>query len=267
MNLLTIFLSVSLFNSAPSMDITKYPYKGAPILLNNTPSIDIACPQFSYNGAPIPSKEGKFLCRTGYSLHYNYSTWTPSYVQEYLTIQNFTGTATRTNDFREDTEIPIKYRAKLKDYKELSNIYDRGHMAAAENHVNSTDEMRQTFFLSNMAPQNSGLNRGMWKSIEMRVAKWVKQYGELYVITGPIYDQNMQGGSLKIPDKFFKIVIDPNKNRTITFIVPNRKIEKSDFQLLISTVDEVEKLTGLIFFPNGLKINKNEKLLLKDWLK
>ncbi|MEM8901849.1 MAG: DNA/RNA non-specific endonuclease, partial [Bacteroidota bacterium] len=53
---------------------------------------------------------------------------------------------------------------------------------------------------------------------------------------------------VSIPEKYFKVVVDANHQRGIGFILPN----KTSFYPLVSysvSIDEVEKLTGINFFP------------------
>ena len=53
--------------------------------------------------------------------------------------------------FVEDQSVHTYHRATNKDYQ--GSGYDRGHMAAAANHRQSVNAMKQTFTLSNTAPQ------------------------------------------------------------------------------------------------------------------
>ena len=52
----------------------------------------------------------------------------------------------------------IQYQASDDDYK--GSGFDRGHMAAAANHERNQQEMDETFYYSNIAPQNGSNNRG-----------------------------------------------------------------------------------------------------------
>jgi endonuclease G len=58
--------------------------------------------------------------------------------------------------------------------------------------------MEDTFFFSNVVPQiGNGFNSGIWSTLERKVRELTKERGELYVITGPIY-QDPEGASQTI---------------------------------------------------------------------
>jgi endonuclease G len=63
------------------------------------------------------------------------------------------------SSFREDPEIPIMFRALLKDYSRSG--FDRGHQTPAADATFTQQAMDETFLLTNMAPQvGVGFNRG-----------------------------------------------------------------------------------------------------------
>ena len=66
-----------------------------------------------------------------------------------------------------------------------------------------------------MSPQRPLLNRGMWRWLEESVRAWVAQYGELQIITGPIFlgaPHWLVGDNVGIPREFFKIVVRRDSN-------------------------------------------------------
>lgn len=110
-----------------------------------------------------------------------------------------------------------------------------------------------SFLMSNMAPQEPAFNRGIWKKLEEQVRDWAGQNDSIIIIAGPIYS----GGTKKIgakgvvvPDKFYKIVIDISypTYKAIAFIIPNVS-DQEDFYSFCVSIDQVESLTGLDFFP------------------
>jgi endonuclease G len=114
----------------------------------------------------------------------------------------------------------------------------------------------ESFLLSNMAPQvGIGFNRGIWKDLESKVRTWAKQRKNIYVITGPIYEnQNYKTigpNKVAVPISFYKIIIScaPNGENldAIAFILPNEEIISADLSRYITTIDEVEKETSLNF--------------------
>lgn len=132
--------------------------------------------------------------------------------------------------------------------------YDRGHMAP--NYAIATrygvEAQEETFLMSNIVPQSPGLNRGIWRELESLVADWSQQYEEVWVVTGPIYDQTAEylDSGVEVPDAFYKVLMDVterNRIQTLAFVLPQSGGDSlRDF---LVSVDKVESWTGLDFFP------------------
>lgn len=126
-----------------------------------------ACPQFFLDGeAPnfinqklIPKKRD--LYNEGYAVSHSGITRTPLYAAEVITRESLQAGKglPRSNDFRPDPRLPASERSELSDYARSG--MDRGHVfpAADAASPNAKDE---SFLLSNMLPQNSNCNRGVW---------------------------------------------------------------------------------------------------------
>lgn len=197
----------------------------------------------------------KLLVRYCYTVSYNAKTRQPNWVMWQLTkdhvMQRKDGV---WNEYREDEELPSEIRSTLEDY--ASSGYDRGHMCPGGD-CNWDDEGRdETFVLSKMCPQNPNLNRGDWKEIEMACRKWAKQYGNIYIVCGPIFLKSQQHerigpNQIPVPEAFFKVVLcsDSSSPRGIGFICRNTDgNRKKDFY--VNSIRQVERVTGYRFFPN-----------------
>lgn len=213
---------------------------------------DNQCSQINTYGKAISQQQYLDICREGYSIGYNTQTKTPAWVAERLTRQALDGkSTTRTNNFRPDPLVPAQYSATLEDYR--GSGFDRGHMAPAEDFRNSETQMSDSFYLSNMIPQNSGLNRGTWAVLEKNMRYWAQKYGEIYIVTGPIYYQGKSlgyAGKVPVPTHVYKAVYIPQLNKSISFILPNQQVEVNQIPKSISSVKNLELLTGINFFPN-----------------
>ena len=114
----------------------------------------------------------------------------------------------------------------------------------------STSSMSESFFLSNMSPQNPSFNRGGWKKLETLVRNWVSSEGDIFIVTGPIFRDNLGvigSNQVTIPGYYFKVIYSEQNKEMIGFILPNRKIE-SDLKNYVKSVDSIEEQTGLDFF-------------------
>ncbi len=97
-----------------------------------------------------PSHDGIILCRAGYVLSYNAQNKVADWVAYHLTAERLTGQIARTNDFREDPDLPAAVRSQNQDYR--GSRFARGHLAPAGSMVWSVQAMSESFLLSNMAP-------------------------------------------------------------------------------------------------------------------
>ena len=195
------------------------------------------------------------VCHTAYVLSHNNERKTPDWVIERLTRAQAKGGLDRpSTKFKSETAVCDNAAAKDDQYK--SSTYDRGHQAPSADFSADEELMVESFILSNAVPQQGlGFNRGIWKDFEALVRKLAIERGELYVITGPIYDDNeaatptiakhnnacgnaiaferprrdqICGKSKKCDDKgvavpigLFKIIHDPKNKRTNAYVMPN----------------------------------------------
>lgn len=192
------------------------------------------------------------LCRIAYTVLHDNARKVPLYSAELLLVENIPSKNKRVNAFKADPDLPTGRRAELTDYSE--DKYDRGHMTPFEDARKDSAAALQTFYLSNMVPQDLHLNRGMWRVLENRTRKWAKASSNgLYVITGPVFDGPVQtiGNGVVIPAHLFKVIINRDTNQGIAFLIPNHGPVKGDtlekFQV---TIAEVEKATGINFTPS-----------------
>ena len=133
----------------------------------------------------IRQRDETIITHTGYTVSYNHHYKTPNWVAWELTRQETTGEEGRTNQFLPDPSLP-EPRVETSDYTHSG--YDRGHMAPAADMKWSKQAMKESFYMSNICPQNRKLNRDDWGDLEESCRKWAKKYGTVYIACGPIYD-------------------------------------------------------------------------------
>lgn len=235
-------------------------------LITNANPIDDNCRSLVYDGAPTSNIENAiYLCRTNYAVKYRYDVKGAEYVVEHLTASMLNGIAKRQNNFRIDSDIPDQYQSKLSDY--AGTNYDRGHLSNAEDNVINDNTMSESFLLSNMIPQNPDNNRGEWKKLETVVRNWARDKGELFVITGTIYNSNpstIGSDTVAVPIQLYKVIINPKNNKMIGFLMPNQPIH-DDLHKYMIEVGKIEQLTSITFFPN-LENNSLKTIDLSEWV-
>ncbi|MFZ3421221.1 DNA/RNA non-specific endonuclease [Vibrio harveyi] len=227
------------------------------VTLLSFPTLAETCGQHLDKGMPSTNSD-QFLCRDGYAVGYNYDTKNADWVAYHITAESVNITNKRSNSFKEDTEMPDYARSTLADYK--GSGYDREHLAPSATMDFTRESMKQSFLMSNMSPQLPGFNRVGWRVLEEHVRDLANEYNELYVVTGPIYQGNEGtiGNGVVIPSAFYKVILDPSFDEAIAFIVPHRDVSSSELANFITTIDEVERQTGLDFFaqtPDSIEDN------------
>jgi len=193
-----------------------------------------------------PKSQGEIVKHTYYTLAYSEDNEQAYWVYYELTPELINGTQSRTNDFRADPSVSTG-SASLEDYEEP--VYDRGHLCPAGDMKLNLTSMSETFFLSNMSPQAASFNRGIWSTLEDQVREWALKYSKLYVVTGPIFKDNIGvigENKVTVPGYYYKVLFDGN-NKMIGLILPNASSSKSLDQFVV-TIDEIEKQTGIDFF-------------------
>lgn len=152
----------------------------------------------------------------------------------------------------EDTLSPNDY-----DGAAATCGYDRGHQAPLGDFTNNSS-WSNTNYLSNITPQLADLNQGAWNSLEIAERKLASKYGQIYVVTGPYY-QNKDMCKLPksktnevIPNGYWKVisVIDDNGNEEhIAFAFKQETKRKDSYCNHIVELDSLNELTSLNILP------------------
>ena len=203
--------------------------------------------------APLTDRPEQILKRKGYTTSYNNKSKNPNWVAWHLTKAHTYGDNQRKNEvFFEDETIERGQRATDNDY--YNSRYDRGHMCPAGDNKWDAQAMRESFLFTNICPQNHGLNKYEWNDLEIQCRDWAREYGAIDIVCGPIYnttgDQKTIGrNKVWVPDAFFKVILcRQGKPKAIGFIYRNEGVKQTKAEALRS-VDEIEALTGIDFFP------------------
>tara|TARA_B110000003_G_scaffold14751_1_gene14456 strand:+ start:300 stop:1247 length:948 start_codon:yes stop_codon:yes gene_type:complete len=214
-----------------------------------------------------PKSKGQLVNHSYFSLSYNESHEQSEWVYYLLTSYMINGNHQRTENFRTDNNIRTGSASKSDYYK---SGYDRGHLAPAGDMKISSISMSESFLLSNISPQNPSFNRGGWKKLESQVRSWVLSEGEMYIVTGPILNNQIESigsNSVTVPSCFYKIIYSKSNDKMIGLVMPNKKIN-NDLKYYVKSIDYIEDLTGIDFFHqlDDVKEDELESLInLKKW--
>ena len=210
-----------------------------------------------YAGNPVPTAvDGavRILRNRAYVVGYSDALRNPLWVAYRLVdADGEDETGERPEGF--ETDLRTVARVEHGDY--TGSGYDRGHMAPNFGIARcfGREAQLETFLMSNIVPQKHALNAGPWKELEQREAlNYTGRFREIWVVAGPLFhgeSKRMKSG-VPIPNAFYKIQVDEHEGRVRSqaFIMAQDADEDSGMATMLVTVDEVERLSGLDFFPD-----------------
>lgn len=257
---LSIALAVAVIQVMPSLlratsgdQSSREPESSGP-----SPSVDGANHGGSihYAGRPIRTtypNDVSYLPRIGFEIAYDEQRGNPAWVAYRITLDEWDEEWKRPARFSVD-EATVA-RISHQDY--TNSGYDRGHMAPNEAISESygREAQLQTFLMSNVVPQSPDLNQGPWRIFEELLVDRTKESEELWVVTGPIYDDDITtiaDGAVEVPDGFFKVVIDEVDGQlvSLTVLTPQAVDRRADPLRFSTSIDEVELKAGWDLNPD-----------------
>ena len=203
--------------------------------------------------------------KRSYAAYYDYGHFLSTWVAYPLCAGNI-GSGDRTEKFTLDPLLPRDKQQYLpKGYRKGNGSdndrYDRGHQLASADRLDYRVNL-ETFFGTNMTPQNHTLNAELWAELEKRVRGWAKKSDTdtLYVVTGcsvegsTKYVLDADDKHIPVPVGYYKALLrlDKDKNYSaVAFWFDNEAKSASSIQKSMAmSVDELEKKVGVDFFVN-----------------
>lgn len=187
------------------------------------------------------------LCFDGFAVLHSGLSRTPIWSAEYLTKARIreARSLVREDNFHAENRLPERERAELSDYSRSG--FDRGHLAPNGDMATKSQQF-DSFSLANIAPQNGTHNRNVWRNIEEATRSLAISYGEVYVVTGVLFQgKNIQsiGKGVLVPSHFFKAVYIPSIDKAGVYYSVNGE---NDNTQILSLADFTTK-TGINPLP------------------
>ena len=146
--------------------------------------------------------------------------------------------------------------------------YTKGHLCPAGDRKQNQELFEETFYTSNVSPQTYEFNAGVWNRLEQKVRYWAGKYDGLYVVTGGVLNDDLEvigREHVAVPKYFYKVLMTKDQSTMIAFLVPHTNSKQPLYEFTTS-VDEIENITGINFFPkledakeNKMEANKSYK--------
>ena len=226
-------------------------------------------PHYELARLTTPRKQ-QVIEHLGYTVSYSPVWHVPHWVAYSLTRSETMGEVPRAKSFTPD---PKACGAKVTHQDYTKSGYDRGHMAPAGDMKWSERAMAESFYTTNICPQNHNLNNGDWKALEELARDWAAKYGEVFIACGPIVEADYKtigcDHRIAVPKAFYKVALRrKGKSWTaIGFIFPNAAGSRPLMTYMLS-VDEVEQRTGIDFFyllPDSIENKVEADYNIADW--
>ena len=213
----------------------------------------------SFNFLPS-STTNQVISHQYYTLSYSEEHEQAEWVAYELKKEHLTRTQRKRPYFIRDKKVKTK-SADYKNYKKSG--YTKGHLCPAGDRKFSKKAFDETFLTSNVSPQEAKFNGGVWNRLEQKTRYWATKDKQIYVITGGVLNNQLSTigkEKVAVPNYFYKILLDYSKPeiKAIAFLLPHKESKQALYKFTVS-IDEVEELTGIDFFP-ALPDNLEDKL-------
>lgn len=261
-------------------DIPKVPAPGSVIIENGETTKGGDCALLSPWGYPQPSsgetmKIKQFVCHQDYAFLYNSSSGVSDWIVEKITPEKINSDLKylRT-DFRKDPALHDGNAISPEEYK-VSNSqgWVKGQLTGIGDYRYTKKSQSQSYYMTNVAPMNPYLQENVYGELNKNIRNWVRSYGDLYVVTGPIYYNGKpldflgnkaisalvvegevaklgESGKARIavPTHYYKVIFSPKIKQIQAYIIPNQAFSPQQLQSYRTTMKNVELISGYEFF-------------------
>ncbi|AYN69137.1 DNA/RNA non-specific endonuclease [Euzebyella marina] len=197
------------------------------------------------------STTGAIVEHGHYILSYNEPFEQAEWVAYTLKREHLTNDQRKRPYFIEDPLVKTK-SADWRNYR--GSGYDRGHLCPAGDRRFSEQAYNETFYTSNISPQDRAFNSGIWNRLEIKVRDWARQYGEIFIVTGGVLEEGLKEigeEEVDVPNYYYKIIArnDSDGPKAMAFLMLGKESNKPLKEFTV-TIDEIEKQTRIDFFKN-----------------
>jgi DNA/RNA endonuclease G (NUC1) len=193
-----------------------------------------------------------------YDTRYKVACWVA-----YPLYESVLSGVSRTDEWAYDPKVPERDQARL--FKAWTG-YSRGHQLPSADRLVNREANAQTFYATNITPQNEDLNSGVWETLETNLRVVARNCDTVYVVTGCVvttaedktvkYIDDNLGNPVAVPKAYYKVCLRYKASvsanggySAIGFWMENKNLS-GKVSSYVKSVDEIEKLTGFDFFHN-----------------
>ena len=171
---------------------------------------------------------------------------------EYL-LKADLGNGTRTSSYKLDPTLPrgCAQQTTTESYASVIAGWDRGHLVTSNHMDNDPDWMQRANYMSNIVPQVSSFNQGIWQDAE-NVAECYRDLAPVWVYGGVVYSDSsndffLGSHGIPTPDFFWKALVTTDSvngtERAISWYIPNRA-NLGQLDTYLVSINELESMIG-----------------------
>jgi len=245
-------------------------------------------------GLPVetsPTTNEITLVQADYVIRYDKDLRVPVWTAERIEGKRLDDDIKREDCFRGDPRLDAETSSIPSDYSEP--VYDQGHMMPFADQRYSKMSGHNSFIMTNMAPQNCQLNRGIWQILEQISRRWADEHDQLYVMAGSVFDRDNDGlrdpdsaaarmrsnnkkKRVAIPSAFYKVVAyrKPDGSvETVSVLLPHDDNNPTGPAALtylnahVTDLATIERLAGLDLLPQAAQVTESRSLWAFDGYK
>jgi endonuclease G, mitochondrial len=210
------------------------------------------------------NREHYLMPRLQYALSYNDTLHFPNWVAWHLEAKDI-GETDRSS-FIPDPNLPRSFtRIVTHDYSNTG--YDRGHNCPSKDRTASPEDNSVAFYMTNITPQQHGMNAGPWEQFENYCRSLTRAGNEVYIICGHGFNhqtiETIGPQQIAVPNFGWKIAVVlsdrpgddlariKKSTRVIALKMPNiSTISKRKWEEFITTPAQIEIDANMKFFTN-----------------
>jgi len=185
----------------------------------------------------------------------------PNWVSWDLTTSDVGSSGRSPNFYSDSNNLPANFTiVGPNDYS--GSGFDRGHMCPSADRTDTVSNNLEVFFMSNIIPQTSQNNQGVWAQFETYCRTLASAGNEVLITCGPsgFNGSRIVSGAAAISSNVWKtVVVVPTgagtalsrltiSNRVISIRIPNTSTVTTPWQQYITTARAIELETGFNFF-------------------
>lgn len=238
---------------------------------------------FCFNGRPWnldedPSHNVSVLVNHGYVVGFSHYRKQPLWAAYRVAEADQHVDYDRPQLFYEDERLSDEDRIDPRPFGKIADpkrpgakiALNRGHLVPNEaiNQQFGRLAQMETFFMTNMSPQYARMNQGIWAQLESKILNdYAPAMDHIWVMVGPIFGEEppmvsrRRGLQVPVPEAYYCILFDPvrypfgrmSNVETMALIIPQTAGREQLSKDHITSIDEIEKRTGLDFLTSVFK--------------